>query len=771
MNTRPSRSSSIPIPRSASASSSARNLESLISIPLIPPGRGQPRSPSTTRPIPEPRRVSVADGSRTAASTSHGHGPPTSPIRSSARSPSVVSSVPRRSPSNTRFEPRVVRSTATDGEGECPPQSSTSPTVTRRASLASVRAAASQRPVIPHHVVARAQTTSFPRPSYLDNSSLRHMLHTEIPIAPIPSRRADPTASARNQAYANAMIVENEDDGSPAASPSIMPPLKTSFKLPTRWSDQDRHPSLNVSPEGRELMHQGQTASGDKDAASARTTHPIPPACGIFYYEVDILGKEQKSKISIGFSGKTARFAKLPGQEPHSWAYYGDDGTALSPDRTGIPFRQPFGTSDIIGCGIDFTTYKVFFTRNGVLIGQVFDNVGKDMPIFPSIGFQQSGDSVRTNFGQEPFKFDIEYHVQQQKVVVWNQIQATPLHRTILRGHPKTGLGSIASITNDMGDQPPLNEDESKTAIDQLVLSYLVHHGYAKTARSFEKQCHSLEIKDIETSTLDGDDDDVDMTNGASKADGADVDIETRKTIVNLVIAGKIDDAIDTLRICYAPVLEADKQLIWFKLRFRKFVELILVTTELKKQMKAIREKEKQQRKMSLVPPLPTHNHWMEDDMGMDIDEDVVGPIPMSNRPSSNRSDSSGSGREKNLSPELQEVNLRYEDALTMAITYGQSLSNDFHSDSRPELQQLFKRTFGIVAWEDPLEEMADIAGHHSRVALANEVNQAILKSQGRPARPPLETLYRHAATSITQLGLMGVGSAVFTEMPHESIH
>jgi hypothetical protein len=36
------------------------------------------------------------------------------------------------------------------------------------------------------------------------------------------------------------------------------------------------------------------TSCGDKDAAAARTIHPIPPACGIYYYEVEILGKEHK---------------------------------------------------------------------------------------------------------------------------------------------------------------------------------------------------------------------------------------------------------------------------------------------------------------------------------------------------------------------------------------------------------------------------------------------------------------------------------------------
>jgi len=159
----------------------------------------------------------------------------------------------------------------------------------------------------------------------------------------------------------------------------------------------------------------------------------------------------------------------------------------------------------------------------------------------------------------------------------------------------------------------------------------------------------------------------------------------------------------------------------------------------------------------------------MADEMGMDIDEDVV---PAMTEPTlSASSTSSQYGHDKFVNPELNEINAQYEDALNTAISYGQALSHDYHSDSRPELQQLFRKTFGIVAWEDPSEEgsgMADIVGHQSRTALAHEINEAILKSQGRPARPPLETLYRHTATCITQLGILGVGSAAFADMERE---
>lgn len=41
--------------------------------------------------------------------------------------------------------------------------------------------------------------------------------------------------------------------------------------------------------------------NGDKDGASARTDVPIPPACGIYYYEVEIRAKENKRRVSTSY--------------------------------------------------------------------------------------------------------------------------------------------------------------------------------------------------------------------------------------------------------------------------------------------------------------------------------------------------------------------------------------------------------------------------------------------------------------------------------------
>lgn len=134
-------------------------------------------------------------------------------------------------------------------------------------------------------------------------------------------------------------------------------------------------------------------------------------------------------------------------------------------------------------------------------------------------------------------------------------------------------------------------------------------------------------------------------------------------------------------------------------------------------------------------------------------------------------------------------ISNQYESALKAAINYGQLLSSDYQSNTRPEVQDMFRMTFGIVAWDDPAGTggpVAELVSHNARIALAHEVNQAILsewtcviqilyaadnlslESLGRPAQPALETVYRHTSTCVTQLGLLGVGAAAFADMPRE---
>lgn len=50
-----------------------------------------------------------------------------------------------------------------------------------------------------------------------------------------------------------------------------------------------------------------------KDAASVRATYPIPPACGLYYFEVKIVSKGRDGYMGIGLSGQGVNMNRLPG--------------------------------------------------------------------------------------------------------------------------------------------------------------------------------------------------------------------------------------------------------------------------------------------------------------------------------------------------------------------------------------------------------------------------------------------------------------------------
>jgi len=44
------------------------------------------------------------------------------------------------------------------------------------------------------------------------------------------------------------------------------------------------------------LIYSG-TAKNHKDAASVRTTHPIPASCGVYYFEVKVISKGRDGQV------------------------------------------------------------------------------------------------------------------------------------------------------------------------------------------------------------------------------------------------------------------------------------------------------------------------------------------------------------------------------------------------------------------------------------------------------------------------------------------
>jgi len=193
------------------------------------------------------------------------------------------------------FEPRVIRPPGVT-RGSCV-DATLSPSATRNrrtgASNASTlirRAGSLQFPQLSSHQSASPlPNVPFQRPAYLEHSSLKYLLRTEFPpLLPLGRyghdlRVLNDDQNAQNVAHPytrrrRTPLIESDDEDPftpPRELPVLHPPssntLSPVLRLPTRWSDQDRHLSLSVSPDGRELTFVGKLCLQPSVTANRRT--------------------------------------------------------------------------------------------------------------------------------------------------------------------------------------------------------------------------------------------------------------------------------------------------------------------------------------------------------------------------------------------------------------------------------------------------------------------------------------------------------------------
>ncbi|OXB58497.1 hypothetical protein ASZ78_009062 [Callipepla squamata] len=138
--------------------------------------------------------------------------------------------------------------------------------------------------------------------------------------------------------------------------------------LPRSWSPKDKYNYIGLS-QGNLRVHYKGHGKNHKDAASVRATHPIPAACGIYYFEVKIVSKGRDGYMGIGLSAQGVNMNRLP--------------------------------------GIAFT----------------------DLPsnLYPTVGLQTPGEIVDANFGQQPFVFDIEDYMREWRAKIQSTIKRFPI--------------------------------------------------------------------------------------------------------------------------------------------------------------------------------------------------------------------------------------------------------------------------------------------------------------------------------------------------------
>eukprot|EP01103_Thecamoeba_quadrilineata_P016648 TRINITY_DN5615_c0_g1_i1.p1 TRINITY_DN5615_c0_g1~~TRINITY_DN5615_c0_g1_i1.p1 ORF type:complete len:455 (-),score=74.06 TRINITY_DN5615_c0_g1_i1:2-1366(-) len=291
------------------------------------------------------------------------------------------------------------------------------------------------------------------------------------------------------------------------------------------WSSKfsDKSSFLELDPSHLILTYKERvTGKPDNEPASVRSSRPISPTTGIFYWELTILKKGRAVGIGIGNSNATMN--KLPGMEKHSFGYHTEDGS-LHKGTAALPYGPTCTTGDVIGCCLNFLDNLVFFTKNGLRLGVANkDLLNASLPIYAMVGTRGSGDELLTNFGQGPFVFDYLSYFQEEKAAFYKQLH----EKSSIRGDP---------------------------FVLEMVADYLFQTAHGATAEALALECSGLEFI-------------------RQRYQRARPSIEFRQGLKVLVLEGRVDKVVEEVEKRHPRMFERNPK-VGFFVQTQVFVELI----------------------------------------------------------------------------------------------------------------------------------------------------------------------------------------------------
>ncbi|RSL66965.1 hypothetical protein CEP54_003523 [Fusarium duplospermum] len=533
---------------------------------------------------------------------------------------------------------------------------------------------------------------SFFVPSYLEGSTYVQKLH-EAHRSKLQARDSNRTST---NGFSQNLTTFNTQHPLPPGShrgmahtvierPPVFDEDDSLAPLPSRWNKDDQWGGIEIQPDGLSIKYVGPKNQHDRDheACAARADHYMPAQCGVYYFEVQILAAiRDDATIGIGFSTKTATLSRPVGWEPEAWGYHGDDGRCFTGQNIGRHFGPLYNANDVIGCGVNFRDSTAFFTKNGVKIGTAFHDVIRGK-LYPTVSLKKPGEFIRANFGQTPFVYNIDDLMREEREKVQKDIQGTDTS-SLVQGMSETDV------------------------IQALVLQFLQHDGYVETARAFAED---MKVQK-EALSLDP----------GLKVDGVNIrddeDANNRQRIRRAILEGDIDRALKYTNAYYPHVLQ-DNEHVYFRLRCRRFIELVRKAA----QLNMLNETKNSNGHGSNAPP-----------QSMDIDL--------------NGSDTAAweaDGGEN--AAELAELE-------RSMLEYGQKLQEEYANDPRKEVSKALNEIWALVAYQNPLKEpqVSHLLDRRGRVAVAEELNSAILLSLGKSSRAALEKLYAQTSVLLEDL-------------------
>jgi hypothetical protein len=329
-----------------------------------------------------------------------------------------------------------------------------------------------------------------------------------------------------------------------AAPPPPAPPAGA----PTGWDVAPaRAPSMRyLEISGLRVRYRGP-GSDDRDAAAVRANAPAPPAEPLYYFEVEVAARGRDGFIGVGFSVPEVKLDRLPGWEPRSYGYHGDDGHVFSGRGTGRPYGPVFGTGDWVGVLLNRVERTISFTKGGHDLGVAFEGVTEER-LYPTVGFRTPDEEVVANFGADlannPFRGDVG---------ALRRAAQERLYARVLHAPPLPPLGGAGAGSTEAAKAAARAAAAAEDLPARLVLDYLVHHGCWEAAAAVAR----------------------DALGGAAAAPaGARAEAAALRALGDALAAGDVAAAAEGAEALAPGVLAAHPR-VAFALRCQRFVELV----------------------------------------------------------------------------------------------------------------------------------------------------------------------------------------------------
>ncbi|XP_062849919.1 ran-binding protein 9 isoform X2 [Trichomycterus rosablanca] len=513
--------------------------------------------------------------------------------------------------------------------------------------------------------------------------------------------------------------------------------------LPKSWSPKDKFSYIGLSQNNLRVHYKGHGKT-PKDAASVRATHPIPAACGVYYFEVKIISKGRDGYMGIGLSAQGVNMNRLPGWDKHSYGYHGDDGHSFCSSGTGQPYGPTFTTGDVIGCCVNLINNTCFYTKNGHSLGIAFTDLPPNL--YPTVGLQTPGEVVDANFGQHPFVFDIEDYMREWRTKIQAQIERFPI-----------------------GER----EGEWQAMIQKMVASYLVHHSYCATAEAFAKSTDQAVHEELAS-------------------------IKNRQKIQKLVLSGRMGEAIETTQQLYPSLLERNPDLL-FMLKVRQFIEMVNGTDS---EVRCLGGRSPKYPGSPRVFSSPSHkpsssqayvsgssdvgvlngSHTQQagisNDVEMEVDHISNGVSESSSNGFMNGSSTHGADLE-DCDGEMEVESAQNkrqlcggsQAAIERMIHFGrelQSMSEHLRRErgKNSANKKMLKDAFSLLAYSDPWNSPVGYQlDSIQREPVCSTLNSAILETHNLPKQPPLAQAVGQATQCLALMARTGIGSCAFASV------